>query len=185
MADDDRRETDEREPSLELPSLRATFRRGRRPPTTLTEEPTPPPAEEQAARPRRRPIALRLPRHLPGPLAAVVTGALAGLALVGLTWAGLRGCTSLRGTSSCGTPGVLVLLVIAALTVVLGSVLLRLAGVAAAGSTSLLGVALLVVVVLLALLPVLDQAWVVVVIPLTSACTFAGSWWVTTTYADV
>jgi hypothetical protein len=103
--------------------------------------------------------------------------------LVALTWAGLHACTALRGTSSCGTPGVLLLLAITVVSIVLGSLLLRLAGVAAHASTSLLGVALLVVLVLLALLPVLDDSWVVVVIPLTAACTFAGSWWLTTRYA--
>ena len=86
-----------------------------------------------------------------------MTGAVVGLALVGLTWAGLHACTSVRGTPSCGTPGVLLLLVITVAVVVLGSLLLRLAGVAAHGSTSLLGVALLVVLVLLALLPVLGR----------------------------
>jgi hypothetical protein len=50
------------------------------------------------------------------------------------TSAGLHACTALRGTSSCGKPGILLLLAATVLTVFLGSLLLRLAGVASPGS---------------------------------------------------
>jgi hypothetical protein len=122
--------------------------------------------------------------HAPGPVAALVTGAVVGLALVGLTVGSLRLCTALRGTDSCGKPGIFILLAITAVAILLGSLLLRLTGVAAHGSTSFLGVGLLVVVLLLALLPVLDEWWVVFVVPAVSMLTFVGSWWLTTTYAD-
>ncbi len=122
--------------------------------------------------------------HLPGPVAAPITGAVVGLAMVGLTAGGLHLCTSVRGTDSCGKPGILVLLVITAVAILLGSLLLRLAGVAAHGSTSFLGVGLLVVLILLALLPVLDESWVVIAVPAIAMLTFLAAWWLTTTYAE-
>ncbi len=38
--------------------------------------------------------------------------------------------------------------------------------------------------ILLALLPMLDEWWVVIAVPALSAATFAAGWWLTTTYAD-
>ncbi|MGA8248720.1 MAG: hypothetical protein WB797_17565 [Nocardioides sp.] len=140
--------------------------------SVLTADDTPPRARE------------RRPPHLPGPLVAVLTGALVGLALVGLTSASLHLCSSMRGTSSCGRPGLLLLLVITAAAVALGSVLLRIAGVASSGSTSLLAVGLLVVIILLALLPVIFRWWMVIVVPLAAMLTYAAAWWVTTTYVE-
>ena len=161
MADDEGRAPGGTEADLELPSLRTAFRRRS--------------SRRRPARDRRRP---------PGWVVAAVTGALVGLALVGLTSAGLHACTAMRGTTSCGMPGILLLLVITALTVLLGSLVLSLARVSAHGSTSLLGVGLLVVVILLALIPVLDDWWMVVVVPALGVVTFLAAWWLTTTYAD-
>jgi hypothetical protein len=134
--------------------------------------------------PRRGRLSRRLPVHVPGPLAAAATGAVVGLVVVGLTTASLRLCSSMRGTSSCGNPGLLLLLAITVLAVFLGSLMLRTAGVAAYGSTSFLGVGLLVVLILLALLPVLDRWWVVIVVPLVAVLTHLASWWLTTTYVE-
>ena len=165
MADQEPRDSDtdiDERPSLELPSLRAALRRGR---------------------PRRRTRA-RVAGTLPGVLVAGLVGAVSGLALVGLTSAGLQACTALRGTSSCGKPGILLLFAAIVLTVVLGSLLLRLAGAGSPGSTSFLGVGLLVVVILLALLPVISDRWMVVVVPAAAMLTFAAAWWLTTTYVE-
>ena len=126
----------------------------------------------------------RIRLHLPGPLVALLTGAVVGLTLVGMTSASLHLCSAMRGTSSCGTPGLLLLLVITVAMVILGSVLLRLAGVETSGSTSFLGVGLLVVVILLALLPVIFDRWMVVVVPLVAMATYAAAWWLTTTYVE-
>jgi hypothetical protein len=142
----------------------------------VLEDPVP---EAEPKRRRRRPIRL----HVPGPLAALLTGAVVGLVLVGLTSASLHVCTSWRGTSSCGNPGILLLLAITVVAVVLGAVLLRLLGVATAGSTSLLGVGLLVVLVL-ALLPVVDHGWMAVAVPVLSLLTHLAAWWLTTTYVE-
>jgi hypothetical protein len=134
-----------------------------------------------APRPRpRRHVNL----HLPGPVVALLTGAIVGLVLVGLTSASLNLCSSMRGTSSCGKPGILLLLVITVAVVFLGSLLLRIAGVDAHGSTSFLGVGLLVVVILIALLPVIFHWWMVIVVPVVAMLTYAVSWWLTTTYVE-
>jgi hypothetical protein len=122
--------------------------------------------------------------RVPGPLAASVTGVVVGLFVVGLTTASLRLCTWMRGTSSCGKAGILLLLAITVLATLLGALLLRTSGVDASGSTSFLGVGLLVVLILVALLPVLDEWWVVIVVPLVAMLTYLASWWVTTTYAE-
>jgi hypothetical protein len=176
MADDERHAPGDADPSLELPSLRSAFRR--RPRRAVEPDPTPDPEPERR---RKRP---RIRRRLPGPLVAVVTGAIVGLALVGLTSASLHLCSSVRGTSSCGKPGILLLLVITGAMVLLGSLLLRVAGVSAHGSTSFLGVGLLVVLILLALLPVLDDWWVVIVVPVLAMLTYAAAWWLTATYRE-
>ena len=184
MSDDDRA-SDEQESSLELPSLRAAFRRrrvGADVPPESAESAQDDSAKKRAPRAARVRVRVRVPRvHLPGPVAAALTGAVVGLALVGLTAAALHGCTAWRGTTSCGTPGIVLLLLIAALAALVGSLLLRLAGVESPGSTSVLGVALLAVVVLLALVPVLGHWWVVVVVPALATFTYAGSWWLTST----
>ena len=122
--------------------------------------------------------------RLPGWLAALLTGSVVGLVLVGLTAGSLHLCTAMRGTDSCGKPGLLLLLAITAAVILLGSLLLRLAGVGPHGSSSFLGVGLLVVLILLALLPVLDEWWVVIVVPVVSALSFYASWWMTTTYSQ-
>lgn len=143
-----------------------------------------PPAPPSVAEPKRRRPRRSVGIHLPGPVAALLTGAVAGLVLVGLTAASLHLCTLLRGTSSCGKPGVLLLLLITLADVLLGALLLRLLGVRPAGSTSLLGVGLLVVLILLALLPVVDRWWMVVVVPVLAMLTHLAAWWLTTTYVE-
>jgi hypothetical protein len=213
MADDERHDPDSPDPSLQLPSLRSAFRRRRRERSPDDAESAPDdsvalPQTQQVDGPELSPGPVGLPEahpevtspllvatedalprdrrriRLPGPVAAVLTGAVVGLVLVGLTAASLHVCSDLRGASSCGKPGILVLLAITAAVIVLGSLLLRVAGVPAHGSTSFLGVGLLVVLILLALLPVLDEWWVVIAVPALAMATFAASWWLTTTYAE-
>src|SRR5262249_34203682 len=112
MADQERQDPDNPDTtdvSLELPRLRSAFRRDREPAesaqtdtqitpsrhvTTRRREPEPDPAPAASRK-------WAWPRpHLPGWLAAVVVGAVVGLALVGLTVAGLHACTAMRGTPS-------------------------------------------------------------------------------------
>ena len=52
-------------------------------------------------------------------------------------------------------------------------------GVPHAGSTSLLAVGILAVLVLVFLLGSLDEGWALVAVPVASAIAYAASWWVT------
>lgn len=210
MAEDERPEHADQsgdEPSLELPSLRSAFRRRRSKPPRAAPAPlvttpapsAPPPVEaslgrlpesspqsspESSPEPRRRRERKPIRLHVPGPVAALLTGAVVGLALVGLTSGALHLCTTWRGTSSCGNPGILLVLAITVIAAVIGAVLLRLLGVGRASSTSLLGVLLLGVLILLALLPVVDRGWMVVAVPGLSMLTHLAAWWLTTTYVE-
>jgi hypothetical protein len=157
-------------PSLELPSF--PRRRSRRPTTD------PPPEPASAPRPRRQ-----LPT-VGGMPAAVITGAVVGVVIVGLTWSSLRLCELVRGTSSCGNPGFLVLLAIVVLAVLLGRLLLRTFGAADPGSTSLLGVGLVTVAALLFLVDLLFAWWMILVIPLVAMASYALAHWVTATFAE-
>ncbi|MBI2242712.1 MAG: hypothetical protein HYU55_01700 [Nocardioides sp.] len=138
-------------------------------------------AAEPAAEtePDREPKARR-----PGGLPVVVlTGVVVGLGIVGLTWASLRLCESVQGTSSCGDAGYGLLIVILVVMVILGALLLRLARVPEPGSTSFLAVGLTSVLALVFLVDSLMDRPMVVVIPLISAATFALAHWVTRTFA--
>ena len=121
---------------------------------------------------------------LPGRIAALVTGAVVGLAGTVLTYAGLQGCSSVRGTSTCGAPGFILLFAILVLMVLLGSVLLTVWQIDGAGSASVLGVGLTTVLVILFLTGVIFSPWMFLVVPVVGALAFLGSWWVTTHFAD-
>jgi hypothetical protein len=110
----------------------------------------------------------------------VVTGLLVGLMVVGLTWASLRTCEAVQGTSSCGSAGYPMLGLVLALAILAGATLLRLAQVPDPVSSSLLGVGVAAVIALVFLIDHLDQPAMVIVIPLVCAATFAGAHWLTT-----
>ena len=116
--------------------------------------------------------------------AAIVTGILVGAATVGLTWGSLRLCELIRGASSCGGTGLFLLLLILVAMIFLGAGLLRIFGVAEAGSTSFLAVGLLTVVVLLFLVDLLFNWWMIIVIPCVTLLTYTLSAWVTTSFVD-
>jgi hypothetical protein len=104
---------------------------------------------------------------------------------VGLTFAALQACETVRGTSSCGGgPGFFLLLAVLVLLTYVGSWLLGAAGVRDAGSTSFLAVGLLAVVAMLFLIEVLMSPWMALVIPLVSAATFTLSYQVTTAIVE-
>lgn len=119
-----------------------------------------------------------------GMTAALATGAIAGLLMVGLTAAGFRLCELVQGTSSCGDPGYLLLLAIVVVVVVVGKAMLDAWSVTDPGSTSFLAVGLLCVVALLFLVDVLFNWWMVIVIPVISMVCFALSHWVTTAFVE-
>ncbi|MEO5851752.1 MAG: hypothetical protein ABIQ15_04485 [Nocardioides sp.] len=192
MADhDDRHDRDA--PSLELPSL--SLRRLRRPEAeadTNTEKRT---SREQVVSGDPEPDALftdesadettptRGRRTLPrpsGPLAAAATGAVVGLLGVGLTWLLLGFCGLVTGTSSCGNPGMLLLLVAVLALGVLGAAVLRALGVEAPGSTSALGIGLLAVLAILFFGDALFSRWMTLVLPALSLASYTLAHLVTT-----
>jgi hypothetical protein len=130
---------------------------------------------------RRRELALP---QIPSRAAAALTGVVVGLLAVGLTWLGLQGCELVRGTQSCGGAGLLMLLLILAAMVTLGAVMLRAWGIADATSTSVLAVGLIAVVSLLLLIDVLTSPWMLLVIPMVGAATYALSHAVTAAFAE-
>lgn len=173
-------------PSLEMPSF--PLRRKRKAPretemveTTSGAEPADDPAAAQASdsepRPRRE-----LPTiALSGIPAAAATGVVVGGLAVLLAWLSTNACDLTRGTSSCGGgPGLLILVIVLVALAYAGSVLLHIFSVPDAGSTSILAVGILAVLVLVFLLGSIDQWWMVVAIPLAAVIAYCGSWWVTT-----
>ena len=165
---------DRDQPSLELPSL---FKRGGKPETRHIE-----PVEARELAPQEPSVETPGPR-VPPLLAAAITGALAGLVTVGLVWLALRGCSGLRGTASCGDPGILVLLAIFVAMVFAARAVLVGLRVADAGSTALLGMALLAVVALL-FVDDLESALGAAVLAVVGALAFALSQWVTSTFTE-
>ena len=193
-------------PSLERPSLGFGRKRrskdaapGEREDTTPGPAPVPPPPlfadevepvapaaapepQEAAVEPEPAPEQPREPRTplVTGLAAAALTGAVVGLVIVALTAASFRLCEVVKGTSSCGGPGVLLLIAIMAATVFLGAAMLRLFHVVDPGSTSFLAVGLTCVLSLLFLIDVIFDWWMIIAIPVISIGTFALSHWVTT-----
>ncbi|HYF74711.1 MAG TPA: hypothetical protein VD864_17925 [Nocardioides sp.] len=149
-------------------------------PLTAVSAPEPALEPEPAAEPEPR---VRAERGPGGMAAAVLTGLVVGLGIVGLTWASLRLCESVQGTSSCGDAGYGLLIGILAGMIVVGALLLRLARVPEPGSTSFLAVGLTAVLALVFLVDSLLDRPMVVVIPLITAGTFALAHWVTRTFA--
>ncbi|HEY0950054.1 hypothetical protein, partial [Nocardioides sp.] len=137
---------------------------------------------EPVAEPEPRPARVRRERGPGGMPAVLLTGVVVGLGIVGLTWASLRLCEGVQGTSSCGDTGYGLLIAILVVMVVVGMLLLRLARVPEPGSTSFLAVGLTCVLALLFLVDSLLDRPMVVVIPLISAGTFALAHWVTRTF---
>ena len=139
-------------------------------------EPTNPEEDEPAH------VEPREPRELPlsGLPAAAATGVVVGGLAVLLGWLAGRGCEAVRGTSSCGGgPGFLILLVVLALLAISGSWLLARFGEPEAGSTSLLAVGIMAVLVMVFLLGSLDEPWAAIAVPVTGVVAFCASWWVT------
>jgi hypothetical protein len=113
-----------------------------------------------------------------------VTGLVVGVVGCLLTYLGLRGCELLRGTSSCGGPGLFVLVAILALMVVTGAVLLAAWKIGEPVATSLLGVGITTVVGMLVLLDVIFSGWMFLVVPVVTTAGFGAAHWVTTRFVD-
>jgi hypothetical protein len=117
--------------------------------------------------------------------AAIVTGALAGLAAVGLAFGAAKGCEAVRDTESCGGGvGLLAIVAILAIEVAIGANLLKAWKISDPFSTSFLGVGIVATVAMLTFLDHLDSVWMLLVIPVMTAASFALSWWVTVRFID-
>lgn len=117
--------------------------------------------------------------------AAVAVGAVIGLLAVLLTFASLKLCEVVRGTDSCGGPGLLLLVATLVLMTYVGAWLLRAFGINDPGSTSFLAVGLIAVTAMLFFLDVIYNWWMVIVIPIVAMAAYALSWWVTTRHVEV
>ncbi|MCW2833857.1 MAG: hypothetical protein JWN68_1810 [Nocardioides sp.] len=116
---------------------------------------------------------------IPALQAVLAVGALIGILGVLLTFASLKFCELVRGTDSCGGPGLLLLLATLVVLTYVGAWLLRGFGIDDPGSTSFLAVALLAVMTMVFFLDVIYSWWLVLVIPLVSMATYTLAWWVT------
>lgn len=134
----------------------------------------------------RRRRSRRLPRGplLTGYPASALAGLVVGALLVGITAGALRACEGIRGTSTCGGPGLLILVVTLVVLVMVGQVLLRWFRVPDPGSTSFLAVGLIAVVALLFLIDVILHWAMIIVIPVIGLATFLLSHWVTTAFVE-
>jgi len=131
-----------------------------------------------------RRVVQRRDRRLPYPLAAAAVGLLVAVGARVLVFGGERACDLIRGTASCGTAGAFMLLVIAGLMVFVGTRLLRALAVPQAGTTSMLGVALLAIVLLTVLLDQVFSLWMWVVLPLLAAALYAFAAWAAVRLAE-
>lgn len=139
--------------------------------------------EPEGQHPERGRAAFSLP-PLPGRVAALITGAVVGLFGAVLTYLAMMGCEVVQGTSSCGRPGFFLLLAVLALMVLLGGAALKAWQITDPGSTSLLAVGVLSVIVLVVLIDVVFSGWMFVLVPVLSALSYAFSHWVTTRFIE-
>jgi hypothetical protein len=117
--------------------------------------------------------------------AAIIVGLLSGLAAVLLAFGAGRGCDAIRGTESCGGGiGLIALVAILALEVLIGAALLKAWRIADPYSTSFLGVGVVAMIAMLLFLDSIDSPWMLLVIPLMTAASFALSWWITVRFID-
>jgi hypothetical protein len=118
--------------------------------------------------------------RLPYPLAAAAVGLLVAVLTQVLVFGGGQACEVVRGTSSCGSAGGFMLLAIGVLMILAGARLLRTLAVPEPVITSVLGVALLTILVLAVLIDVIFSVWMWVVLPVLAAVAFAFSAWAAT-----
>lgn len=165
--------------SLEMPSFSRRWKKKQQPlGEAVADEPA---TYDQTAHPDPHPRRQLPTIALSGISAAAATGVVVGVLAVLLAWLSTSACDVVRGTSSCGGgPGLLILVVVLAALAYVGSVLLRIFSVPEAGSTSVLAVGILAVLVLVFLLGSIDQWWMVIAIPVAAVIAYCASWWVTT-----
>jgi len=145
-------------------------------------EDSPDPADDRKA--PAQALVARLPAVKPL-YAALITGLLSGLAAVLVAIAASRGCEAVRDSSGCGGGlGLLATVALLAIEVLIGANLLKAWRISDPYSTSFLGVGIVAIIAMLTFLSHLDSVWMLLVIPLMTAASFALSWWVTVRFID-
>ncbi|TDO59776.1 hypothetical protein EV651_108120 [Kribbella sp. VKM Ac-2571] len=126
-------------------------------------------ADEEAE--EERPGRYDAPPLPPGLILAVV-GLLCGFATIALVWLSERGCERFRDTTNCGALGLPLLIVIVAVTMVLGGTALSRLAMPHPKLIPFLGVAFMVALVVAFLTGHLDSPWILAVVPVLTAVTF-------------
>ena len=111
----------------------------------------------------------------PPPVVAAATGLLVGLGMVGLVVLGFLGCDALRGTPSCGGPGLLMLIAAVIGAVLAGRFLLAYGDVPDPGTVSFLAVTTVAIVVLAFLINLAFSPWMWVLLPLLAGAAFPAA----------
>lgn len=109
---------------------------------------------------------------LPPGLILAVVGLLCGFATIALVWLSERGCERFRDTTNCGALGLPLLIVIVAVTMVLGGTALSRLAMPHPKLIPFLGVAFMVALVVAFLTGHLDSPWILAVVPVLTAVTF-------------
>ena len=109
---------------------------------------------------------------LPPLLILAVVGLLSGFATIALVWLSERGCERFRDTTNCGALGLPLLVVIVAVTMVLGGLALSRLSMPSPRLVAFLGVAFMLAVVLAFLTGRLDSPWILAVVPVLTLITF-------------
>jgi hypothetical protein len=109
---------------------------------------------------------------LPPLLILPVVGLLSGFVSIAGVWLSERSCERFRDTSNCGPLGLPLLVVIVAVTMVLGGIALSRLAMPHPRLVAFLGVAFMLVLVLAFLTGHLDSPWTLAVVPVLTAITF-------------
>ena len=109
---------------------------------------------------------------LPPLLILAVVGLLCGFATIALVWLSERSCERFRDTTNCGALGLPLLVVIVAVTMVLGGLALSRLAMPSPRLVAFLGVAFMLAVVLAFLTGRLDSPWILAVVPVLTAIAF-------------
>lgn len=109
---------------------------------------------------------------LPPALILAVVGLLCGFATIGGIWLSERSCERFRDTSNCGPLGLPLLVLIVAVTMVLGGLALSRLAMPHPRLIPFLGVAFMVALVVAFLTGHLDSPWILAVVPALTAITF-------------
>ncbi|MGW1343334.1 hypothetical protein ACWCOV_19950 [Kribbella sp. NPDC002412] len=109
---------------------------------------------------------------LPPVVILAVVGLLCGFATIALVWLSERGCERFRDTTNCGALGLPLLVLIVAVTIVLGGLALSRLAMPNPRVVAFLGVAFMLIVVLAFLTENLSSPWTLAVVPVLTAITF-------------